>query len=87
MKLCKDCKHFRVGVNERVDLGKCAAPPNLKTSLVTGESTIGGTGYEFAETLRVRLCGPAAKWYEPISPLAEVERPPARRPWWKLWAA
>jgi hypothetical protein len=92
MKLCKDCKHFQAN-GAMLEIGYCAAPLNLKTSPVSGDVSIGRTGYRYAETLRQAasfgvLCGPDARWHEPKTPAAEPVEPAAEKGGsrWRFWA-
>lgn len=66
MKLCKDCKYFRVTKDWGIDFYTCIHTKNITTNLVTGETIykyepsalrIGDTGFN--------SCGSSGQWFEP----------------------
>lgn len=64
MKLCKDCKHCRVGFIDKFIIGYGAA-----RCAVVGEeiSKVDGKGkFAYCSVARLSACGAAAQYFDPI---------------------
>lgn len=91
VKICIDCKHVRIVET----VPECAAPQNVKSSLVDGQSV--PREWRFCATHRNQpatwvkdICGTEGRWFEPAAgsaadAVADAEPPKPARKWWEFW--
>jgi hypothetical protein len=70
MKLCKDCKYYKI---DRLDMEEYCQHPNHGISLVTGKADKKSVVWRTIPYYN-KLCGKEGSWFE------------QRKPFWKFWS-